>query len=381
LYANSNLNHMKKIVALFIIMLLAFLWISGNGYLWRALYYNFVNIDDYKIFANATLKHHKSLPWPKSITFTNHSNDTAFNNAWQQYETTALVVIKNDSLVFEQYAQGTTSQTVSGSFSVAKSIVSILIGIALKEGHIKSIDEPVANYLPSFNTPSKKEITIKHLLTMSAGLKWDEAYSSLFSVTTKAYYGYNVAELVSNLQPETKPGLVFNYQSCNTQLLGMVLTKATGTSLSAYAQKKLWQPIQAEHDALWSLDNDNGIEKCFCCFNSTATDFARIGALYLHMGNWHGQQIVDTAFVIQSTQPAALMYMQKPNTIYGMHWWLINDNNQPMYFARGILGQYIFVMPHKNLVAVRLGKKRGEVLPDGYVSDIAMYINWLSLNY
>jgi CubicO group peptidase (beta-lactamase class C family) len=99
------------------------------------------------------------------------------------------------------------------------------------------------------------------------------------------------------------------------------------------------------------------------------------------MGNWHGQQIVDTAFVIQSTQPAALMYMQKPNTIYGMHWWLINDNNQPMYFARGILGQYIFVMPHKNLVAVRLGKKRGEVLPDGYVSDIAMYINWLSLNY
>ena len=216
---------------------------------------------------------------------------------------------------------------------------------------------------------------------MSSGLKWDEAYSSLFSVTTKAYYGYDVATLVGNLPIETQPGINFNYQSCNTQLLGMILIKATGKTISQYAQEKLWQPLQAEHDALWSLDNSDGIEKCFCCFNSTATDFARIGALYLHQGNWHGLQIVDSTFVKESIKPAHLLYQGKANTIYGLHWWLATVAGKPVYFARGILGQYIFVLPHKNLVAVRLGNKRGEVLPDGYVSDINTYLNWLDKNY
>lgn len=369
---------MKKILKYFLIVfaiLNVLVITSGNMYMYKALIYNFPGIDDYKIFDNNVIKAANPQPWKVSEQYNKIKLDKVFIDSLEFYKTTAFLVVKNDSVIYENYWEDYSDTSHSGSFSAAKSIVSVLAGIALKEGKIKNIDEPVANYIPEFKFGGKEKITIRHLLNMSAGLKWDEAYSSLTSLTTKSYYGKNLYSLVTNLEVEKEPGVYYNYQSCNTELLAIVIIKATGKTLSQYASEKLWTPINAEHEAYWSLDQVNGIEKAFCCFNSNARDFARIGKLYLNKGNWNGFQIVDSSFVDESIRPAKLLNGTIPNTIYGFQWWCINRNGHQIFFARGILGQYIFVVPDKNLIVVRLGHERGAPTPDGYVTDVFTYLD------
>lgn len=369
---------MKKFLKYFLIVFAivnVLLITSGNMYVYKALYYTYPDIDDYKIFDNNTVQAANPQPWKVSEQYNKVKLDKSFMDSLEFYKTTAFLVIKNDSVIYENYWEDYNDTSHSGSFSVAKSIVNILIGIAVKEGKIKNIDEPVGNYIPEFKYGGKEKITLRHLLSMSSGLKWDEAYSSLTSVTTKSYYGKNLYPLVVNLEVETAPGVTFNYQSCNSELLAIVLKKATGKALSQYASEKLWTPINAEHVAYWSTDNTNGIEKAFCCFSSNARDFARLGKLYLNKGNWNGIQLVDTAFVEESTTPSKLVYDGKPNTVYGLQWWCINRSGHRIFFARGILGQYIFVVPDKNLIIVRLGHERGERTTDGYVTDVITYLD------
>ncbi|MEO8149828.1 MAG: serine hydrolase [Bacteroidia bacterium] len=370
---------MKKFLKVFFgILVIANIAIlaTGKTYLYKAIYYNFVDINDYPIFNNRTVEAKN----PKSWNISNDYNKIKIPNAllWklEEYKTTAFLVVRNDSIVYENYWEDYNDTSLSGSFSVAKSIVNVLVGIALKEGKIKSIDEPAGNYIPEFKTGAKSKITIRHLLEMSSGLKWDEAYANPFSITTEAYYGTDLYNLVSNLEVETEPGKVFNYQSCNSSLLSIIVNKATGKTVSEYASEKLWTPINAEHNALWSLDHSDGVEKGYCCFNTNVRDFARIGKLYLNKGNWNGIQIVDTAFVEESTRPAPLLRGNgEANKIYGLHWWCINRMNHSIFFARGILGQYIFVVPDKKMIIVRLGHKRGEQTPEGYVTDIYTYLD------
>lgn len=349
--------------------------ITGHSYLYRALIYNYAGIDDLDLFDAREVSHDAPQPWPLATSYNKKPVSAVLKATLEKYESVAFLVIKNDSICYEQYWDRYDTNSISNSFSVAKSIVSTLVGIAIDEGKIKSIDDPVSKYLDWFNRDKSKSLTIRHLLTMSAELNWDEAYSSLFSITTKAYYGNNLEKIMRSLKVKKEPGKVFNYQSGCTLLLGAIVENATGKKLADYASEKLWKPLGAEFTAQWSLDHINGEEKSFCCFYASARDFARLGQLYLNGGKWDGRQVVSERWVQEATIPAAGLLDKdgKPNTFYGYQWWILNYANHRIFYARGILGQYIAVIPDLKIVMVRLGKQRGDKRPDNHLTDFVTY--------
>ncbi|KAA9333817.1 serine hydrolase domain-containing protein [Adhaeribacter soli] len=341
----------------------ATLYITGKNYVYRALYYNFAGIDDNRIFEERILPARAPQPWPVSRLYNRQPLPAAFASKQEQLKAVAFLVIHRDSLLLEKYWNGYGPESLSNSFSVAKSVVSMLVGVALKDGKIKSIDQPVGDFLPEFKQGRKSKITLRHLLAMSSGLNWDESYSNPLSMTTEAYYGNDLKSLIHRQEVETEPGKEFFYKSGNTQVLALVLQAATGQSISAYAANRLWKPLGAEHAAEWSLDKKDGVEKAYCCLYSNARDFARLGQLYLKNGIWKGDTLVPPAYVKASLTPTHLpdKLSGAKGDFYGLHWWLIPDyKGLEIFYARGILGQYIIMVPEKELVIVRLGEKRGE---------------------
>lgn len=344
-----------------IILLLVIMYLLSPLYIRRALIYLTPGIDDYHIFNNRTVASPTPIPWSKSSGYNTYEMNSRDEEVFKEFKSTALVVIHNDSLLYEKYWEGYSDTSRTNSFSVAKSIVGLLTGCAIDDGFIKNVDQPVYEILPEFgNTENDRKLTIRHLLTMSSGLDWDESYSSLFSTTTKAYYGNDIKNLVLGLHVIQTPGKVFEYMSCNTQLLALILNKVTGMPLSYYASKKLWQPMNAEFPAFWSLDKIAGNEKAYCCFNSTAKDFARIGSLILHKGNWNGRQLVPENYMNQFLSTASGLKNKSGKNVdfYCFQVWCTSYKGHQIHYARGILGQYIIVIPDKKIVIVRLGKKR-----------------------
>src|SRR5688572_13541713 len=374
---------MKKFFKGFLVFLLAvvllltgYAFATGRTYLFKAVYYNFAGIDDYKIFDNNTVTAGKAQPWPLSGSYNKVSSPDDLNQLLAKLKTVALVVVKNDSLLYEKYWDGYSDSSLSNSFSVAKSITSLLIGAAIKEGKIKSVDEPVGNYLPEFKEGLAAKLRIKDLLTMSSGSNWDESYSNPLSVTTESYYGSDLYKTATGVKILKEPGTYHSYKSGDTELLGLVLEKATGKSISAYASEKLWQPLGAEHPAKWSTDRESGNEKAFCCFNTNARDFARIGQLMLDSGAWKGNPIIDSAYYIQSITACQIPEEDGvPCDDYGYQWWIYPDS-PGVFYARGILGQYIIVIPSKKIVLVRLGHKRSEERINGAPKEIDALIYW-----
>ena len=249
--------------------------------------------------------------------------------------------------------------------------------MAIDDGYIKSVDQKACDFIPEFDIGDNKKLSVKNLLTMSSGLNWDESYSSLFSLTTRAYYGNNLKKLVCGLKVVEEPGVKYKYLSCNTQLLALILEKATGMKVSDYASKRLWTPIGAKYNAYWSLDKKNGLEKAYCCFNSNARDFARIGKLCLNNGSWNRKQLISKEYLEESFRPASYLTDKygSPVDFYGYQWWMFNYNGIKVNFARGLLGQYIFMIPSKNMIIVRLGRKRAMDNGDKNPSDIYMWVD------
>ena len=286
------------------------------------------------------------------------------------------MVIQNDSILFEEYWHGYSSDSLSNSFSMAKSWVGTLIGVAIKEGKIKSVDQKVCEFLPNFCGENEKELTIKHLLTMSSGLNWTEDYYNPIGQTAEAYYGTKLRGLVINQKGVEEPGKVFKYHSSCTQLLGFILEEATGKTISEYASEKLWKPMGVKHSALWSTDTKNGDEKAFCCINSNARDFARLGKLYLDYGNWNGVQLIDSAFVNDATSAANLLDEDGwLNTNYGYQFWLAERQGFELFYARGLWGQYVVCIPELDMIVVRLGRKYGKSLADGHHHDFYRFVD------
>ncbi|MCS7078025.1 MAG: beta-lactamase family protein [Bacteroidia bacterium] len=332
--------------------------ITETTYIYKALIYNYVNIDDYKIFENRTIAAKSPEPLPMSKK---KSPSPELQKTLEDLKTVAFLVLKNDTIIHEQYTPPYNEHSLSNSFSMAKSVVSILVGIAYKEGLIKNLDTPVHEYLPEFKDGEKAKITVRHCLMMASGLNFEENYGGPFNHTTESYYGTNLRKLIKKLKVVDKPGTVHRYKGSDPLILSFILNKVTKKTLSEYMSEKLWTPIHAVDNALWSLDTKNGDEKSYCCINSNARDFARIGLLYLHQGNWKGKQIVDTSYVKESLQPLSLPD-EKGNKAeyYGYMWWLMQYKNEKVFYARGILGQFIIVIPSKNIVVVRLGEDSGK---------------------
>ncbi len=374
---------MKKILKSILLLLLAIILLftiyafaSGRTYLFKAIIYNFADIDDYTIFDNNTVAAGTAQPWPVSGSYNKVNIPGELDQLLRSLKTVGLVVIKNDSLLYENYWDGYNDSSYSNSFSVAKSITSLLIGVAIKEGKINSVDEPVSNYLPEFGEGLGAKLLIRHLLTMSSGSDWDESYANPLSVTTESYYGTDLYKTATGVKIVREPGTYHSYKSGDTELLGLILTRATGKSVSEYASDVLWKPLGAEHPAKWSLDKKGGYEKSFCCFNTNARDFARIGQLMLDSGRWKGQAIIDSAYYIQSITACGIPDEgETPCDYYGYQWW-IYPNVPGVFYARGILGQYVIVIPSKEIVIVRLGHKRSENYVDGAPKEVGELINW-----
>jgi CubicO group peptidase (beta-lactamase class C family) len=355
----------KALLGFLILVMLGNLLIvlTGKGFIYKAVWYNLADIDDYKIFPKRIIrKSTKPEDWPEAASYNKAKLSASLRRTLDSLETIAFLAIKNDSVYYEEYWDGYGKDSYSNSFSVAKSFVGTMVGIALKEGKIKSLDQPVGDFIPEYNEGDKEKITIRHLLMMSGGLDWDEAYASPFSVTTEAYYGTDLKKLMLRLKPVEEPGKIFDYKSGDTQLLGLMLEKATGKKLADYASEKIWEPLGFVHDAIWSLDHEGGDEKAYCCINSNARDFARLGSLYLHGGHWRGKQILDSSYINQALSPNGLTNREGEKVnYYGYHIWLIpNYKGKRYFYFRGILGQYVIMMPKENIVIVRLGEKRGE---------------------
>ena len=344
-----------------------FLLLPRNYYLRQALLHLTPDIDDYTIFENRIVLAGNPEPWPLAGSYNTKPIPEKYLSVFKELETVAYIVIQDSAIVFEQYWDGYSSRSLSNSFSMAKSIVSLAVGCAIDDGFILSTDQPVSDFIPSFNGFKGKPLTVKHLLTMSAGLDFDEAYTSPFSATTRFYYGNNLNELTLAMKQISEPGVQFIYQSGVTQLLSLLLEKATGETLSSYVSRKLWSPMGAEENALWSLDKAGGMEKAYCCFNTNARDFARFGQLLLNNGRWNGVQLVSPAYLAEATRPADwLITTNGPerNTIYGYQFWHIRHKGLTIPYMRGILGQYVFAIPEKRAVVVRLGHKRSETRTD-----------------
>ena len=346
---------------LYLILLIALiatgLQISGNGFLLRGVWIVYLHgetsatIDDLQYFdAREVSAPAHASSWKTSPLYNQRQLSEPLKSTLDTLETVGFLVLKNDEIIQEYYWDGYSSSSYSNSFSMAKSIVSMMTQIAIQKGYIKSWDQKAEDFLPDLKGPYKSKLRLRHLSNMSAGLDWNEHYTNPFDITAKTYYGRNVKSLMYNKVAVIEmPGKNFEYQSGATQYLGMALENATGKNLSTLASEWLWKPLGAQQNALWRLDDKDGTELGFCCFNSNLRDFARFGKLLLHKGNWDGVQILDSSFVKMATAPK-----KDPN--YGYSFWLDNSHGSKVFYMRGILGQYIIVIPEKDLVIVRLGK-------------------------
>ncbi|MCS2889635.1 beta-lactamase family protein [Parabacteroides faecis] len=355
-----------------------YLVLPSNYYLRRALIHLLPKIDQYPIFENRTVKAGNPQPWPESEAYNKLSVPEKFQPVFEDLGTVAFVIIKDSALLFEQYWEDYSPRSRSNSFSMAKSIVSLAIGCAIDDGFIKNVDQPVNDFYPEFKGYNGKALTLRHLLTMSAGVDFDEAYSSPFSPTTKLYYGDDLQQIALGMKEIEEPGIHFIYQSGVTQLLALIVEKATGENISSYVSRKLWTPLNAEEDAFWSLDKKDGIEKAYCCFNSNARDFARFGQLILNKGNWNGKQLVSESYIKEATTPDTNLIFKEyneTNHCYGFQFWHLTYKDMEIPYMRGILGQYVFAIPELNAVVVRLGHKRSDTrTAQHYPDDIDTWL-------
>lgn len=276
--------------------------------------------------------------------------------------TTGLLVLKDGVIVFEEYYLGNSEEQQHISFSVAKSFVSALLGIALAEGKITSIEQAVTDYVPELTGSGYDGVRIKDILQMSSGVKFNEDYgdfnSDINRFSRATAFGTSLDEFSASLQREREPGTYHHYVSIDTQVLGMLLTRATQRSLSDYLAEKISQPLGMEYPQYW-LKDDEGMELALGGLNVSLRDYAKLGWLYLNKGEWGGKQIVPRQWVIDSVTPDSPRLMPGENNPestssdgYGYQWWL-PLGAEDEFTARGIYSQYIYVDPDQNLVIVK----------------------------
>jgi CubicO group peptidase (beta-lactamase class C family) len=268
----------------------------------------------------------------------------------------SFMVLRNDSIIAEHYFDKHTDTTLSNAFSMTKTIVTMLVQLAIQEGKISGWDEKAVRFIPELSGEFASELTLRHLSTMTAGLDWKESYKNPFGITAKAYYGTELNELMLTVRVVKKPGENYVYQSGATQLLGMCLMKATGKTVADYASEKLWSKIGTEASAYWHLDKKDGTELCYCCFNAVTRDFGRLGSFLLH----NGKGLLDSGFLAMATKPYRAAH-------YGHSFWISESGKTPYYFFHGTQGQFIAIIPEANMVVVRTGagdKKGNTPIPD-----------------
>jgi len=356
---------------------------APNSYLTRAIFWRESDYKDLEKFPARTI--HNAPPTfrfyelPADNPYASQVEaigDRSINGSFEDYleasGTTAFLVVDDNKVLYEKYFNGYDERSLNTSFSMAKSFASALVGIAIDEGYIKSVDEPMTKYIPELLNNGKRfeSITIRNLLTMSSAIKYEEGGTLPWSEKaddTKTYYSTNLRKLALNCRIEGKPGDYFEYNNYNPLLVGLILERATGMPVSRFMEEKLWKPMGMEADASWSLDSKkDGFEKMESGVNARARDFARFGMLFAKEGHWRGKQIISRGWAEESTRPDT---STDPSSDYQFFWWVNTPDGKNHFSAQGNYGQYIYVAPEKDLVIVRLGKEEGEK-GYGYWTDL-----------
>ena len=331
---------------------------------------NTAYLSDYKYFDNRIIESSPvAEPWAKHNKYNTIEETEKLAAINKDRETKAFLVIKNDSIVFEKYFDGYNESSKSNSFSMTKSITVTLLGKAIMDGKIKSLDQPVGDFFDEYKTGFGAELTVGNLASMSSGMKWNEKYYSIINITSESYFSDDLRSVILNQKIIEKPGQKFRYSSGDTQLLGMIIEKATNTNLSDYLRNNFTNPMGFENEALWQLDSEeSGMEKAYCCFASNAKDFARFGKLYKNNGKWNNEILLDSAFINKATNP---VFDASP--YYGYGWWLYNYNGKKVYTMNGHRGQFVIVFPEEDIIIVRLGDIN--IQGDSDSGDLYKYIS------
>jgi len=337
---------------------------APNFYLTRTIFWGESDYKDLEKFPARTI--HNAPPTsrfdrlpannPYAARIETIGRDSANGESLEDYlessGTTAFLVVHDDKLLYERYFNGYDESSLNTSFSMAKSYASALVGIAIDEGDIKSVNEPITNYIPELLEEDErfKAITIRDLLTMSSGIKYEEGGDLPWSEEaddTRTYYATDLRGLALNCEIEREPGEYFEYNNYNPLLVGIILERATRMPVSHYMEKKLWKPMGMEADGSWSLDStQSGFEKMESGVNARARDFARFGMLFAKEGNWERRQLISRGWVKESTRADT---STDPSLEYQYFWWVDTPDNKTSHFsARGKYGQYIYVAPEKD---------------------------------
>ena len=391
-------RNIRKILCYVLVSLLVFLSVMivtlyiqyPNEYVYRCLVYRNSDVQDYTVFPERVvenepppfyfvreLNEEKVSSGFEGIVYEKHgffSTSTRTINDLEDFlestETTAFIVIHNDAILYEKYFNGYERDSIQTSFSMAKSFVSALVGIAIDEELIKSVEDPITLYIPELKErdPRFEEITIEHLLTMSSGIRYRE-FGLPWGDDAKTYYYPDLRSLaVEETKIVDEPGAQFLYNNYHPLLLGVILERATGMTVSEYLEEKIWKPLGMEYPASWSLDSEeSGFEKMESGINARAIDFAKFGQMILSEGNWNGRQIISEEWVHRSTRADI---SSNEDGYYQYMWW----GNTEAFFAWGKYGQHIYICPQKELLIVRHGKSEGDVPWNDIFSQFARRI-------
>ncbi len=277
----------------------------------------------------------------------------------EKTHTTGLLVLRDGILVHEEYRYGTTAADTLTSWSMAKSVVATLVAIALQEGHIRSLDDKAMDYVPELRDQAYGQARLRDLLRMASGVKFDETYDNRLADIHRVFYktfifNQPIDQAAAGYPAEDPPGTRFHYKSMDTQILSWVVRRATGQTLTAYAQSRLWEPLGMQDTGFWNTDF-HGNELGYCCLNISLRDYAKLGQLYLQQGQWNGQQLLPADWVRDATkrsEPWLAAGNGYPERGYGYHWWVPKDPDQE-FFANGVWGQTIFVDEKTRTVIVK----------------------------
>jgi CubicO group peptidase (beta-lactamase class C family) len=390
------------------ILVIAFLSIRYSPrYVYRLARYNVADVYDYTHFENRVIRSADStfsfIPvideaYVESL-FREKVEAYGFSSLdeWAEKSfTTALIVIRRDTLLYEKYFNGFSRDSWFHSQSMAKSFISSLIGFAIADGYIQSVDDPMTVYIPELleRDSGFERITIKNLLTMQSGLKYNESYLPGIGIHAPwhdeavGYYHGNVRRLLlKRVKIAIEPGKEFQYNNYNTSYLGLIIERATGKTVSEYMEEKLWSRIM-EYDALFSIDSKrSGFEYMPSRLIARAIDYARFGRLFLYDGKWSGEQLIPKEWIRESTledttisRDIYLDWMGRGNsrTYYKYHWWgHVNSDSSYQFFASGNLGQEIYILPDEETIIVHCGNSL-----EYYNSDVLWSVSEkINLNY
>ncbi len=363
-------------------------------YLGRYVFWNNVTIEDYKKFSSKKILceesffefkkdesnafYNSGLLRNMEFRYRNEIVRTSLNKFLESTGTTSFIVIKDDAILYEEYFNNHRRDSINTSFSTSKSFTSALIGIAIDEGFIKSIDDRVVDYIPELKGKVSDSLSLKHLISMSSGIRYNHSYYP-WADEPKSYHYPDLKKLVlKNVKQEYQPGKYFKYVNYNTILLGIILERSTNCSPIEYLQNKIWKPIQMEFPAAWSTDSrKTGFPKMESGINARSIDFARFGRLFLNHGRWNNKQIISGKWTEESTCPLQIpddhyyvsknfypysMFFNDKQLYYKYGWWgLKSDSDNYDFLAIGMLGQFIYVCPEKQIIIVRNGFKWGKI--------------------